>query len=233
METGIKREKVISQALLRRCFINRKLKMKIKISHAIIASVLFLFSLRLLPDQNRVLTIPDLLDIVTNFEKTINKDVPTLADYNQMYPCVDEDPESNWETFYCKKIIKVGAPSKECTDFHFKREKEPEKAPSFFLWQIKNVITDGQKDKIKLFVDPNIKPCTEEAIKSNPSFEDLYRNINVIAQIGDKKIKNIKLVLPCNSGNRDALDQIHSFYIDSKNINEFPVMIKGPVPDPK
>ncbi len=159
-----------------------------------------------------------LLSNIVNFENILNKKLPTASDFNSLYHGEDEsEREMIIEQKYCEQL-KLKYDTQPCVDsLQNLLESYGKEKPSLYLMHIKNAISGNQNVRIKLFVAPYIKPCT--------NIGESFMQVQTIAQIEDSKYKKILLALPCDLSNMNHW-KIEIVDIAGKGIFDYPLMIK-------
>ena len=172
-------------------------------------------------NNDRIVTVKEYIGIIHQFEHVLNKDRPTLEDYEYLWPCCEcLDNENATEENYCMQILKVGADSKQCVDFMNNWQKDKKKSVSLYLLDIKNILTDRSNQKIEFFIESGIKAC------SSP---DDMATIKVIAKIGDNKYKDMNVDIPCNFRDIQKEYKFNSIFINGKNLSDYPIIFTEPI----
>jgi hypothetical protein len=159
-------------------------------------------------------SVIEYIKIINHLEKVLNKTSPTLSDFKYFFPCECSEHEIIFEENYCIKVLKIDRKSKKCDEFAVNREKTPDRTPSLYLLNIKNILTNHHNDTIKLFIESSIQICSN--VESN-------MDITIIAKIGNTNFKTIKLYMNCGTRQIGEESAFEGIEIDGKNLSDYPI----------
>ncbi len=196
-----------------------------KIYKKIIIGLPFVFLICALADKNTAnqkmpLTAEQILSAVTHLELILNKEIPSMTDFYSLYSGeAGSEEEMVVEEMYCKQVLKIKPDTQNCIDGLNRLRNNIEPKPSLFLNNIKNIVTDGRKEAIQIYISPDIKYCSPD--KRGLIYAD------GLAVIGKSKYKSLKFAFPCT--NKDAKYWVISVAeIGGVKFTQFPLTITKP-----
>jgi|GEM_PF-7119166 len=162
----------------------------------------------------RVYDLATYIRIIGEFERIINKNPPTLADFETLYPgAFLAELELSYEIDQC---IKNGLElQSECVRFTNERAKNPDKVPSFFLITVQKLLKKDIKSSVHIYISPNIKDCCYNISLPAGGCSLLAKEVEGIIKINNR-YKPITFILPCNYWTEWSFGKIIDFKIDGR-----------------
>ena len=170
--------------------------------------------------DSRPLRIDEIMQIVRDYENILNKNSPTVADFNHLIPDDAAMTEEKYFNIYCEKVLKVNKDSKKCNDIFAKSTNHPDKYPDIYLLNVKYNLTDGASLPIKIYVDPGIKSCSKQE-----SLRNVRLALPAVIDIGNSKFKKVILDIACNTDQRKYDSPLSDIKYEGKWTGEWPFKI--------
>jgi hypothetical protein len=177
------------------------------------------------PDQKineteRPLTTDEIINAVILFENIMNKDIPSMDDFNLLhYGEAESDNEGMMTAKYCSQIMNIKPDTPACNDALKDLINSITPRPSLYLNDTKNLLTDGAKSTVKIYISPHIEYC-----KNNNRG---LINVNALAILENMKYKTLKLAFPCTT-KEFKYWKIGVEEINGLKITQYPFTIRKP-----
>jgi len=172
--------------------------------------------------NHRALSLNEILKIVSDFDRIMDHNPPSMCDFNYLYRADEsDDAEIHARKQYCGNIRTIPIESFDCG-------KYLPNDPSIYLLNIKNLLTDSKDIPIKIYVSPKIKSCFNN---SQPGVA--MNRLPAIAILGPGKFKRIDIVIPCDTYDAYNYTMVSDVKIDGKSARDYPFTITKPLSEIK
>ena len=161
---------------------------------------------------------------LSEFEKVINKNNPTLRDYYDLYVGKDliGDPyekELTEEQKQCEKR-QWEVNSNQCIKFTNRRAENPDISPSYYLLKLQKALKKNEKGKIFIFISPQLSNCY--AYLKTTDCPLLAIDIKGVIKTGNT-YKKVIFKMSCNKASTSFMGSIIDIWIGGKWIENYSV----------